>query len=250
MPTTAFYALVILLPIVATAVALPAGGWLRRLYVIGARLLLGALMLGGGLYKLSDNHIPGLMGPPVNHAFLAKYGLVIFGQFIGVAQLVIGLLLLTGRFALLGAVLLVPMWLNIIFLTWSQHWVGTPYLVTGFLVLTLGLLLHDYARLKWLLYPPADPAALRQVPLRTSSVGTEIIWWLGVGVVVGGSLLYPLSFGLMLGTMAAGLLVLLAAGWHVWRTARPQLPAGTPTASGSLPEPQPEPVGRQPEASR
>lgn len=219
MPTTVFYALVILLPIGATAVALPAGGWLRRLYVSGARLLLGALMLSGGLYKLTENHIPGLMGPPVNHAFLAKYGLVIFGQFIGVAQLLIGLLLLTRRFALLGAVLLVPMWLNIIFLTWSQHWVGTPYLVTGFLVLTLGLLLHDYPRLKWLLYPPADAAALRQTPLRTGSVGTEILWWLGLAVIIGGSLLYPVSFGLMLGTMAAGGLVLLVAGWQLWRRA-------------------------------
>ncbi|OON67408.1 DoxX family membrane protein [Hymenobacter sp. CRA2] len=217
MPTTAVYALMILLPIVATAVALPAGGWLRRIYVVGARLLLGALMLGGGLYKLSDNHIPGLMGPPMNHAFLAKYGLEIFAQFIGVAQLIIGLLLLTGRFALLGAVLLVPMWLNIIFLTWSQHWVGTPFLVTGFLVLTLGLLLHDYPRLKWLLYPPADPVVLRHAPLRTGPTSTELLWWLGTGVVIGGSLLYPLSFALMLGTMAAGLLLLLAAGWRLWR---------------------------------
>lgn len=219
MPTTVFYFLVILLPIVATAVALPAGGWLRRLYVIGARLLLGALMLSGGLYKLTDNHIPGIMGPPMNHALLAKYGLEIFAQFIGVAQLVIGLLLLTRRFALLGAVLLVPMWLNIIFLTWSQHWVGTPYLVTGFLVLTLGLLLHDFPRLKWLIYPPADAAALRHAPLRTGSVGTEILWWLGLGVIIGGSLLYPVSFGLMLGTMAAGAALLLVAGWRLWRRA-------------------------------
>jgi uncharacterized membrane protein YphA (DoxX/SURF4 family) len=217
MPTAVFYALVILLPIVATAVALPAGGWLRRLYVIGARLLLGALMLGGGLYKLSDNHIPGLMGPPMNHALLAKYGLEIFAQFIGVAQLVIGLLLLTGRFALLGAVLLVPMWLNIIFLTWSQHWVGTPYLTTGFLVLTLGLLLHDYPRLKWLLYPPTDPVVLRREPLRTGPPGAEWLWWLGLVVVVGGSLLYPLSFPLMVGVMALGAVLLLAAGWWLWR---------------------------------
>ncbi|RAK65687.1 DoxX family membrane protein [Hymenobacter edaphi] len=250
MPTPVFYVLMILLPIVATAVALPAGGWLRRLYVMGARLLLGALMLSGGLYKLTENHIPGLMGPPVNHAFLARYGLVIFGQFIGVAQLVIGLLLLTGRFALLGAVLLVPMWLNIIFLTWSQHWVGTPFLVTGFLVLTLGLLLHDYPRLKWLLYPPADPAALQQAPLRTGSAGSEILWWLGAGVVVGGSLLYPVSFGLMLGTMAAGLLVLLAAGWRVWRTARPRLPGEARPAHVPPSEAQPETVGSQPVANR
>ncbi|MDB5235946.1 MAG: DoxX family rane protein [Hymenobacter sp.] len=209
------YSLMIVLPIVATAVAFWAGGWLRRLYVLGARLLLGALMLGGGLYKLSDNHIPGLMGPPMNHAFLAKYGLEIFGQFIGVAQLLIGLLLLSGRFALLGAVLLVPMWLNIIFLTWSQHWTGTPFLVTGFLVLTLGLLLHDFPRLKWLFYPPADAPALRAQRLETAPLRVELLWWLGAGVVMAGSLLYPVSLRAMTGTMLAGAALLLAATtWH------------------------------------
>lgn len=214
---TIFYACCILLPLLATAIAFGVGGWLRRLYVLGARLLLGALMLGGGLYKLSDNHIPGLMGPPMNHAFLAEHSLEIFAQFIGVAQLLIGVLLLTGRFALLGALMLVPMWLNIIFLTWSQHWPGTPYLVTGFLVLTVGLLLHDYPRLKWLLYPSADPVLLRQAPSRTGPVGAELLWWLSVTILLVGSLLYPVSFGLMLGTMGVGLLLLLGASGWLWR---------------------------------
>ncbi|MBF9141930.1 DoxX family membrane protein [Hymenobacter properus] len=212
--STLLYTLMIVLPALATGVALRAGGWWRRLYVLGARLLLGALMLTGGLYKLSDNHIRGIMGPPVNHAFLAKYGLEVFAQFIGVAQLLIGVLLLTRRFALLGAVLLVPMWLNIIFLTWSQHWVGTPFLVSGFLVLTVGLLLHDYHRLKYLLYPPAG-VALQAVPLQTGPLPVEVLWWLGVGVIIGGSLLYPVSFLLMKAIMCGGALLLAGAGWRL-----------------------------------
>jgi|GEM_PF-771977 len=216
-PPALLYSLVIALPILATAVALWAGGWLRRLYVVGCRLLLGAFMLGGGLYKLSDNHLHGLMGPPMDHAFLAKNGLEIFAQFVGLAQLIIGLLLLTGRFALLGAVMLVPMWLGIVVLTWSQHWTGTPYLTSGFLVLTLGLLLHDYQRLKFLIYPAARPDVLRAQPLHTGPLGAEMLWWLGVAVVIGGSLLYRVSLGVMEGVMLAGLaLILLAGGW-LWR---------------------------------
>ncbi|OGX86663.1 hypothetical protein BEN47_12685 [Hymenobacter lapidarius] len=212
-----FYGLCIALPAVATAVALVVGGRLRRLYVVGCRLLLGALMLGGGLYKLSDNHLPGLMGPPMDHAFLAKNGLEIFGQFIGMAQLLIGLLLLSGRFALFGAVLLVPMWLNIIFLTWSQHWAGTPFLTTGFLVLTIGLLLHDYPRLKWLLYPPADPAALLAQRLATAPLPVELLWWLGAAVVIGGGLLYSISLRAMTSTMLLGAALLLGATvWHYY----------------------------------
>ncbi len=219
------YALVILLPLLATAGAFWRGGWWWRAYVWGARLLLGALMLGGGLYKLSDNHLRGLMGPPVDHVFLAEHSLEIFAQFIGVAQLITGLLLLTHRFALLGAVVLVPMWLNIIFLTWSQHWVGTPFLVSGLLVLNLGLLLHDYQRLKLLFYPPAQPAALQALPLQTGPALTEALWWLGVGVVVAGSLLYPVSFLLMKATMLSGLLLLAGAGWRLRKARAVPMPA-------------------------
>ncbi|WP_054413874.1 hypothetical protein [Hymenobacter sp. DG25A] len=217
MSTSLFYSLCILLPLIATAVALRLGGWWRRLYVFGARLLLGAFMLGGGLYKLSENHIPGLMGPPMNHAWLAEQGLVLFAQFIGVAQLLIGLLLLTRRFALLGAVLLVPMWLNIIFLTWSQNWVGTPWLTSGFLVLTSGLLLHDFDRLRWVLYPPQDAAALRALPWRTAGAVPEALWWLGIGVILLGSLLYFISLSVMLTTMAIGAVLLLAILVWEWR---------------------------------
>jgi hypothetical protein len=210
-----FYALCILLPVIATAVAFVAGGPLRRLYVGGCRFLLGALMLGGGLYKLSDNHLPGLMGPPMNHEFLAEHSLEIFAQFIGVAQLLIGLLLLTVRFSLLGAVLLVPMWLNIIFLTWSQHWAGTPFLTTGFLVLNIGLLLHDYPRLKWLLYPPADATALQAQRLQMAPLPVELLWWLGIALVIAGGLLYRISLQTMTSTMLLGAAVL--AGATIWQ---------------------------------
>jgi hypothetical protein len=214
-----FYALCILIPVLVTVICLAVSGRLRTVYVVGVRLLLGILMLGGGLYKLSDNHLVALMGPPVNHVFLAKNGLEIFAQFIGVAQLLIGLLLLTGRFALLGAVLMVPMWLNIIFLTWSQHWTGTPFLTTGFLMLNLGLLLHDYPRLKFLLYPPQDARALHRQALQTGPLPAEVMWWLGGTIVLVGSLLYPVSFLLMKLVMLTGLLVLAGAALWVRRRA-------------------------------
>lgn len=72
------YCLIILLPLLATAGAFWLGGWWRQAFVLGTRLLLGALMLGGGLFKLSDNRFWALMGPPVNHTFLARNSLEIF----------------------------------------------------------------------------------------------------------------------------------------------------------------------------
>lgn len=236
MPLLAFfYGLTVALPILAVAISLRAGGWLRQLYLVGVRLLLGALMLGGGLYKLSDNHIPGLMGPPMDHALLTKHGLLLFAQFIGVAQLLIGLLLLTGRFALLGALLLVPMWVGIVMLTWSQHWQGTPWLTTGFLILTLGLLLHDYQRLKFIFYPPAQPALVHEQRLHTGPLRLEMLWWLGAATFMGGSLLYSVSLRVMVAVMLAGLLLLLlSAGLLLWRRRR-TAPLDA-TAAGAQPQ--------------
>jgi uncharacterized membrane protein YphA (DoxX/SURF4 family) len=225
-PPIFFYTLTIVLPILAVALTLWTGGWLRWLYIGGVRLLLGAFMLSAGLYKLSDNQIPWLMGPPINHDLLARYGLLLFAQFIGVAQLIIGLLLLTGRFALLGALMLVPMWAGIIMFTWSQDWQGyedwrgTPTLIIGFLILTLGLLLHDYQRLKFIFYPPTQTALIRKHPLRTGSLGLEALWWLGATIFIGGSLLHPVSLRVMAATMLAGLLLLLGTGLLLWRRRR------------------------------
>lgn len=85
-------------------------------------------------------------------------------------------------------------------------------------MLTLGLLLHDYHRLKYLLYPPTQPETIRAVPLRTGPRGAELLWWLGVGIFGGGSVLYSVSLGAMLAGMLTGLLLLLAASGWQWRS--------------------------------
>ena len=68
------------------------------------------------------------MGPADLENTLAPYGLATYARFIALSETGIGLLLLTRRFATLGALFLAPMLINILVLTASLHWRGTPYM--------------------------------------------------------------------------------------------------------------------------
>lgn len=73
-----------------------------------------------------------------------------FWPVLGVAEIVCGVLLISQLYALLGAVMLVPLSLNIFFfhLFLEPHEVG-ELLMTGFyLLVNLALLAYDYSKLK------------------------------------------------------------------------------------------------------
>src|SRR5687768_15588035 len=114
--------------------------------VLLVRIFLGVLFLTAGIGKLVPG-FPGLMGPPTLEEALLKYDLALFARFIAFSQIVIGWMLLTQRFATLGAVMLLPMLLNILMVTISQNWVGTPYVVSVFIMQNIYLLLYDFDKL-------------------------------------------------------------------------------------------------------
>src|SRR6187401_416150 len=76
--------------------------------IYGLRWFLGLLFTISGLAKLIPG-FPNTMGPVNLEHSLAPYGLALFGRFIAVSEVGVGLLLLTRRFATLGALALVPM---------------------------------------------------------------------------------------------------------------------------------------------
>jgi hypothetical protein len=124
-----------------------------------ARGLLALTFVTAGLGKLfAGHHFPGFIGPVHLEDALAPYGLALYARFIGYSQVCIGLLLLTRRFAALGAIMLVPMLANILVVTVSLGWRGTPY-VNGFL-LGVNLYVVWTDRAKWIaLMPIASPAS-------------------------------------------------------------------------------------------
>ena len=137
------------------------------------RIFLGILFLSAGLGKLIPG-FPGLMGPPWLEEALAKYDLALFARFIAYSQILIGWLLLSRRFATLGAIMLLPMLLNILVVTISQNWRGTPYVVSVFLLMNLWLLAADFHRLKFLISD--DIADLKPLPIvRKNRVADRLI---------------------------------------------------------------------------
>ena len=110
----------------------------------GAAWLLGMIFLSGGLSKLMP--FPGVIGPIWLEERLAEHGLGMFARFIAWSETGIGLLLLAKQTRVLGAIMLVPMLLNILMVTVSMNWRGTPWIITFFLANNLFLLAFHVQR--------------------------------------------------------------------------------------------------------
>ena len=100
-------------------------------------------VMGERFTALPSNH-------PLGHYFDALQLTGFYYTFIGVSQLTVALLLLIPRTTLLGAILYLPMILNICVLTYATRFEGTR-IATLMLLANLYLLLWDYAWLKYVL---------------------------------------------------------------------------------------------------
>lgn len=123
------------------------------------QIFLGLVMFTAGSGKLFDGHaFPGMIGPVWLVEKLEPHGLALFARFIAYSQIVIGYLLFNRHSAALGAVMLVPMLLNILVVTSSLQWRGTPYVVAVFIALNAWLLWKD--RERWLPLLPSPKIAI------------------------------------------------------------------------------------------
>lgn len=152
--------------------------WVAIVYI---RYLLGGAFVFASIVKIKGLRFTHLSGEadaihsPM-HFFETLYQSGLYWQFIGVAQCVVGLLLLTQRYATLGAVLFLPIITNIFVITISYGFVGTP-VVTGLMLLAnLLLLAWDWPTLRVLVHLPAQASPM---PPRAA---TRL--WEGVGGVL------------------------------------------------------------------
>lgn len=159
---------------------------MRRKVRFGVRLFLGLIFLTAGMGKLTHGSFPGLIGPIWLEEALAPHKLGLYARFIALSQVTIGWLLLSGRFATLGAIMLVPMLANILVITLALEWRGTPYINAFLLALNFLLLWLDRDRLRALV-AGGEPVPLQaERPLWSRGDG---LWLAGaVAVVAGGAL--------------------------------------------------------------
>ncbi|MDF7812535.1 hypothetical protein P1X16_14220 [Hymenobacter sp. YC55] len=142
----------------------------------------------------------GWIGPVWLAEKLQPFQLGLYVAFVAASQIVTGFLLITRRFWLLGAVFLVPMLANILFVTISLQWGGTPYVVAVLLSMDIALLLSEYRRLRVLWSEVAYVPPSTQ-PMRT--IKGHVVWATGLLLTLSAvpvsymalSLSYWLAFG-------------------------------------------------------
>lgn len=119
------------------------------LFTWGTRLLLFLAFLPSGLKKLLGERFTILgIDTPVGFFFEGLYRTGFYWNFLGFMQLLVGVLLLIPRTAFLGAILYLPIIINIFIIVVSMNFTGTPIIAGLMLLANLYLLFWDYKKLK------------------------------------------------------------------------------------------------------
>lgn len=120
--------------------------WLQ-LCVVNLRILIGFAFLPASLKKMLSQPFTDPEKVGVFHEFLhGFYNVHGFYEFVGAMQFIAAVLLMTQRFALLGALVALPMLTAITALCWSSAGLPTTVVVTLMTLGTIGLLLWDVQR--------------------------------------------------------------------------------------------------------
>lgn len=147
-------------------------------YLIGGAFVIAAFGMGkvsgtSNLMYSMDKPIQDL--EPIQQFFRVMTDSGLYWKFIGWTQIVAGFLLMTQRFARLGALIFFGLILNIFIITVAYKFTGTPF-VTGLMLLaTTYLLVWDLRALQFLVRDDVQPVRL------SLSVIQHSYWmWLGL----------------------------------------------------------------------
>jgi uncharacterized membrane protein YphA (DoxX/SURF4 family) len=137
---------------------------LYRLAVI-SRLLLALAFIPTGMVKVLGQRFTSIgTEHPVGAFFEAMYQTGPYWNFLGLGQVLSGVLILIPVTSTLGAVMFFPIILNITVLTWAIQFKGTVYVTALMLLANTFLLCWDYDRWRGILFAPADRAPRPAAP--------------------------------------------------------------------------------------
>ncbi len=126
-------------------------------YLIGAGFFAAAIAMGklsDGVYVMGSNLKPIQELSPIQQFFRVMTDSGMYWKFIGWTQIIGASLLITQRYAKLGALIFFGLILNIFVITLAFEFAGTP-LVTGLMLLaTIYLLLWDIDSLQFIILKP------------------------------------------------------------------------------------------------
>jgi hypothetical protein len=178
-------------------------------YLIGGGFVIAAIGMGklsGGVYMLSADAKPIEELEPIQQFFRVMTDSGLYWQFIGWTQIVGGFLLMTQRFAKLGALIFFGLILNIFVITVSYEFRGTP-IVTGLMLLaTAYLILWDLDSLQYIIRKPGEQNFSKATSL---AIGDQPFWGLQglvlFGIIIGVMVMRAGPVVAMLTPLVAGL---------------------------------------------
>ena len=126
---------------------------LAQLFIIYTRYLIGSAFVFASIVKIMGERFTSVSGAdaPINsawHLFETLYASGLLWKFMGAGQLIAGFLLMTQRFAKLGALLFLPIISFVFVFTITYDFRGTP-IITGLMLLAnIMLIAWDWDTLK------------------------------------------------------------------------------------------------------
>lgn len=126
--------------------------WIQ-IFIVYLRYLIGFAFIFASIVKIQGLRFTSESGAesPIDsawHFFETLYESGLYWRFLGLAQFTTGTLLLTQRFAKLGALLFLPIIANVFMITISYDFNGTSVITALMLISTLLLLYWDWDSLK------------------------------------------------------------------------------------------------------
>lgn len=127
-----------------------------QLLLIYTRYLIGGAFVFASVVKLQGRRFTTIDGinEPINsawHMFETLYQSGLWWKFLGFGQIIAGFLLMTQRYAKLGALLFLPIISNVFVFTVSYDFHGTPVITGLMLIANITLVLWDWDEIKILI---------------------------------------------------------------------------------------------------
>ena len=122
--------------------------------IIHVRYILGFAFLPSGMTKLLGERFTRISTDhPIGYFFEGLYQTGFYWNFLGFAQILAGVILITQRFATLGALVFFSILVNIWLITISLHFKGTWFITSLMMLANIILLIWDQHKFRSILTP-------------------------------------------------------------------------------------------------
>ncbi|HEY8389186.1 MAG TPA: DoxX family membrane protein [Parasegetibacter sp.] len=189
---------------------------MKNVLIILIRVFIGVVFFSSGMSILfAENQFPGLLDFSWLQGKIQTPDLTLFARFVAFSQIITGFLLITQRFATLGALMLLPMTLCILMFGFSLNLTGsylTNYLL---LALNLVLLMADYHRIKFLFSDQSDK--LKNVSVDRSFPFHDLVFVIGMFIVIVSPVLSFMHPALAYFSIAVGLIICFGIQFYEYR---------------------------------